>query len=34
MKKIGILGSGIVAQTLGEGFIQNGYEIMLTRCAN
>ncbi|MEM6831938.1 MAG: NAD(P)-binding domain-containing protein [Bacteroidota bacterium] len=29
MKKIGILGSGIVAKTLGEGFIQNGYSVML-----
>ncbi len=29
MKKIGILGSGIVATTLGEGFIKHGYEVML-----
>lgn len=30
MKKIGILGSGIVAQTLGNGFIKHGYEVMLS----
>ena len=29
MKKIGILGSGIVGKTLGSGFIQHGYEVML-----
>lgn len=29
MKKVGILGSGIVGQTLGSGFIQHGYEVML-----
>lgn len=29
MKKIGILGSGIVAKTLGTGFIKHGYEVML-----
>jgi 8-hydroxy-5-deazaflavin:NADPH oxidoreductase len=29
MKKIGILGSGNVAQTLGAGFIKYGYEVML-----
>lgn len=29
MKKIGIIGSGIVARTLGNGFLQNGYEVML-----
>jgi predicted dinucleotide-binding enzyme len=29
MKKIGILGSGIVARTLGNGFLQYGYEVML-----
>ena len=29
MKKIGIIGSGIVAQTLGKGFIQHGYEVKL-----
>lgn len=29
MKKIGILGSGLVAQTLGAGFIKYGYEVML-----
>ena len=28
-KKIGILGSGIVAQTLGSGFASHGYEVML-----
>jgi hypothetical protein len=29
MKKIGIIGSGIVARTLGEGFLKNGYQVML-----
>ena len=29
MKKIGILGSGIVARTLGSGFIKHGYSVML-----
>lgn len=29
MKKIGILGSGIVGQTLANGLIQNGYEVMI-----
>ena len=29
MKKIGIVGSGIVAKTLGKGFIKYGYEVML-----
>ena len=29
MKKIGILGSGAVAKTLGNGFIKHGYEVML-----
>jgi 8-hydroxy-5-deazaflavin:NADPH oxidoreductase len=29
MNKIGIIGSGIVAQTLGAGFLKNGYEVML-----
>ena len=29
MKKIGILGSGVVAQTLGSGFIKHGYSVML-----
>jgi len=29
MKKIGILGSGAVAHTLGNGFIKHGYEVML-----
>jgi hypothetical protein len=29
MKKIGIIGSGIVAKTLGAGFIKHGYEAML-----
>lgn len=29
MKKVGILGSGIVAKVLGAGFIKNGYEVML-----
>ncbi len=29
MKKIGILGSGIVSKTLGKGFIEYGYDVML-----
>lgn len=29
MKKIGILGSGVVAKTLGAGFLKYGYEVML-----
>ena len=29
MKKIGILGSGLVGQTLASGFIKNGYEVMI-----
>ncbi len=29
MKKIGILGSGIVAKTLGAGSVKHGYQIML-----
>ncbi len=29
MKKIGILGSGIVGQTLGSGFIKHGYQVMI-----
>lgn len=29
MKKIGILGSGAVAHSLGSGFIKHGYEVML-----
>ena len=29
MKKIGIVGSGTVAQTLGAGFIKHGYQVML-----
>ena len=29
MKKIGILGSGIVGQTLGSGFVKHGYEVMI-----
>jgi len=29
MKKIGIIGSGIVAQTLGGGFLKYGYQVML-----
>lgn len=29
MKKIGIIGSGAVAKTLGSGFIKHGYEVML-----
>jgi predicted dinucleotide-binding enzyme len=30
MKKIGIIGSGVVAQSLGSGFIKHGYEVMLS----
>ena len=30
MKKIGIIGSGIVAQTLGTGFLNHGYEVQLS----
>jgi hypothetical protein len=29
MKKIGIIGSGVVAQTLGTGFLKHGYQVML-----
>jgi predicted dinucleotide-binding enzyme len=29
MKKIGIIGSGVVGQTLGSGFIKHGFEVML-----
>ena len=29
MKKIGIIGSGMVAQTLGTGLIKHGYDVML-----
>ena len=29
MKKIGILGSGVVAKTLGHGFLKHGYKVML-----
>jgi 8-hydroxy-5-deazaflavin:NADPH oxidoreductase len=29
MKKIGIIGSGVVAKSLGSGFIKHGYEVML-----
>lgn len=29
MKKIGILGSGIVAKVLGTGFLKHGYQVML-----
>ncbi len=29
MQKIGIIGSGIVAQTLGSGLLKHGYEVML-----
>jgi predicted dinucleotide-binding enzyme len=35
MKKIGILGSGAVAKTLGSGFLKHGHEVMLgTRSAD
>ena len=29
MSKVGIIGSGAVAQTLGAGFLKHGYEVML-----
>ncbi len=29
MKKVGILGSGVVGQTLGSGFIKHGYEVKI-----
>lgn len=29
MKKIGIIGSGVVAQSLGNGFLKHNYEVML-----
>jgi len=29
MKKIGIIGSGVVAQSLGSGFLKHNYEVML-----
>lgn len=29
LKKIGILGSGVVGQTLGNGFIKHGYPVMM-----
>ena len=29
MKKIGILGSGVVGQTLGSGFVKHGYQVMI-----
>src|SRR6478672_9723795 len=30
MKKIGILGSGVVAKALGNGFLKHGHEVMLS----
>ena len=27
--KVGILGSGVVAQALGDGFVKHGHEVML-----
>ncbi len=30
MKKIGIIGSGVVAKALGDGFLKHGYEVMLS----
>jgi len=30
MKKVGIIGSGVVAQALGDGFLKYGYEVMLS----
>jgi 8-hydroxy-5-deazaflavin:NADPH oxidoreductase len=29
MKKIGVLGSGVVGRTLADGFVKRGYEVML-----
>jgi predicted dinucleotide-binding enzyme len=29
MKKIGIIGSGVVAQTLAKGFVTHGYQVMI-----
>ncbi|MDI9356468.1 MAG: NAD(P)-binding domain-containing protein [Chitinophagaceae bacterium] len=29
MRKIGIIGSGVVSQTLGTGFLKHGYQVML-----
>lgn len=29
MKKIGIIGSGVVAQALGTGFLKHGYQVMM-----
>ena len=29
MKRIGILGSGVVGQTLGNGFLKHGFEVMI-----
>ena len=29
MKKIGIIGSGVVGQTLANGFIKHGYQVMI-----
>ncbi len=29
MRKIGIIGSGVVARTLGNGFLKHGYEVMM-----
>ena len=29
MKKIGILGSGVVGKTLGSGFVKHGYDVMI-----
>jgi 8-hydroxy-5-deazaflavin:NADPH oxidoreductase len=28
-KKIGVLGSGLVGRTLADGFLKNGYQVML-----
>src|SRR5437870_12310461 len=30
MKKVGIIGSGVVAQSLGDGFLKYNYEVMLS----
>jgi 3-hydroxyacyl-CoA dehydrogenase len=31
MKKIGVIGSGVVKQTLAKGFIKHRYDVMIRR---